>query len=189
MGDAKSRKWLGLWDPSVYLRKAKMPFLWVDGTNDEFYPLDSLKMSYLLPQGPRTLSIHMRMPHNHEEGEQPDEIRAFADHLLQSGAPLASVRVQSRRGLSVWMRYRTKVPIVRAELNFTSDSGIWHQRQWNTVPAELDPGKHEVRATLPESVTAYYFNPLDERGLIVSSDLQISGVAPREVLLAWLHFI
>ncbi len=179
MGDAKSHKWLTLWDPSVYLRKAKMPFLWVDGTNDEFYPLDSLKKSYLLPQGPRTFSIRVRMPHNHEEGEQPDEIRAFADHLLQSGAPLASVRVQSRRGLNVWMSYRTKVPIVRAELNFTSDSGIWRQRQWNTVAAELDPGKHEVRATLPESVTAYYFNLLDERGLIVSSDLQISGVTPR----------
>jgi dienelactone hydrolase len=92
MGAAKAREWLRLWDPSIYLKKAKMPFLWVDGTNDEFYPLDSLRKSYLLPHVPRTLSIRVRMTHSHDEGERPEEIFAFADHLLRSMPPLATVR-------------------------------------------------------------------------------------------------
>ena len=179
MGDAKARKWLDLWDPSVYLRRAKMPFLWVDGTNDQFYPLDSLRKSYLLPRGSRTLAIRVRMPHNHEEGEQTEEIHAFADYLLKSEAPMAAVRIQGRKGQCAWAGYTAQAPLLKAELNYTSDSATWLKRQWNTVPAELKPGKHQVRATLPESATAYYFNLVDHRGIVVSSDLQILDAAAR----------
>ena len=38
-----------LWDLSVYLAHAAMPFLWVTGANDFAYPLDSLQKSYRLP--------------------------------------------------------------------------------------------------------------------------------------------
>lgn len=173
IGEAKTREWLRLWDPSDYLRRARMPFLWVDGTNDQFYPLDSLRKSYLLPRGPRTLTIRVRMPHNHEQGEHPEEIRAFADHLMKSGEPMATVRSQGREGQQAWVAYKARVPILKAELNYTSDKGSWHERRWNTVSAELNIGKHSAKATLPTGITAYYFNLIDSRGLIVSSELQI----------------
>lgn len=179
IGEAKTREWLSLWDPSVYLQSAKMPFLWVDGTNDQFYPLDSLRKSYLLPRGPRTLSIRVRMPHNHPEGENPEEIRVFADHLLKSAPPLATVRSQGRDGREAWVTYKASVTIQKAELNYTSDKGAWHERTWNSVPTDLNTRKHTVKATLPVSVTAYYFNLIDTRGLIVSSELQIPDGASR----------
>src|SRR5579862_6586797 len=34
MEKGKAERWLGLWDPSKYLSKTTMPFLWVNGTND-----------------------------------------------------------------------------------------------------------------------------------------------------------
>jgi dienelactone hydrolase len=34
MGQEKAGRWLELWDPSQYLPHAKMPLLWVNGTND-----------------------------------------------------------------------------------------------------------------------------------------------------------
>ena len=170
MGEVKARKWLDLWDPSVYLGRAKIPFLWVDGTNDPFYPLDSLQKSYRLPRGARTLSIRVRMPHNHPDGEKPKVIHAFADQYLKHGLPLATVRSQERRGQGVSMTYRAKVTIVRAKLNYTSDTGPWKDRRWSTAAAEMEPRKNKAWATLPQGATAYYFNLIDERGLIVSSD-------------------
>jgi dienelactone hydrolase len=65
MGEEKATKWLSLWDPSVYLPNAAMPMLWVTGTNDFAYPMDSLQKSYRLTQGDRTLCIRIRMPHGH----------------------------------------------------------------------------------------------------------------------------
>jgi dienelactone hydrolase len=178
IGAVKAQKWLRLWDPSVYLKKAKMPFLWVDGTNDPFYPMDSLRKSYLLPRVPRTLSIHVRMPHSHEEGERPEEIFAFADHLLKSMPPLATVQAPSERGELVWLSYTAQIPIAKADFNYTTDNGEWKDRHWTTVIAESQ-SPHKFRAKLPHDVTAYYFNLIDEHGLIVSSDLRFVAATVR----------
>src|SRR5262249_29142179 len=158
--------------------KAKMPFLWVDGTNDEFYPLDSLRKSYLLPRVPRTLSIRVRMPHSHDEGERPDEIFAFADHLLRSMPPLATVQAQGQRGDLVWLSYVAQHPIAKVDLNYTTDRGEWKDRHWTTVAAASE-GQRKSRATLPHGVTAYYFNLTDEQGRVVSSDLRFVGPGAR----------
>ena len=178
MGAVKARKWLHLWDPSVYLKMAKMPFLWVDGTNDLFYPLDSLRKSYLLPRAPRTLSIRVRMPHSHDEGERPLEIYAFADRILRSMPPLATVEAQGQRGELVWLIYTSQIPITKVDFNYTKDRGEWKDRQWTTVPAESQ-GQHKFRATLPPGVTAYYFNLTDRYGLVVSSDLRFAASGTR----------
>jgi dienelactone hydrolase len=62
MGEAKARKWLDLWDPSVYLSRANMPILWVDGTNDQFYPLDSLQKSPTGTTNPVNPRSHAAQP-------------------------------------------------------------------------------------------------------------------------------
>jgi hypothetical protein len=150
-----------------------MPFLWVDGTNDIFYPPDSLRKSYLLPRGSRSLSMRERMPHNHDASEKPEEIHAFTDSIVNSGTPLATVGSVTQKGQDASVSYRSPVPIVRAELDYTVDSGRWPKREWKTIPAEVVAGKNAVKATVPQGSTAFYFNLIDQRGLMVSSVLQI----------------
>ena len=171
----KGRRWLELWDPSVYLKHAKIPFLWVTGTNDFAYPLDSLQKSYRLPRSPRTLAIRLRMPHGHEPGETPAEIHVFAEHHLKSGAPPAQVRQQGRKSRRVWVKYKSQSPIVRAELNYTLDSGVWEKRRWESAAAAVDAAHSTAAATLPEGTAVYYFNLIDERGIVVSSEHEVSG--------------
>ena len=57
-----------------------MPILWVNGTNDFAYPMDSWQKSYRLPASPRTLCLRIRMPHGHGPvGENPEEwVRTMA---------------------------------------------------------------------------------------------------------------
>jgi hypothetical protein len=172
LGPVNAKKWLELWDPSVYLPSVKMPLLWVDGTNDQFYPLESLRKSYFLPRSPRTLSTHVRMEHGYEAGEPPEEIHAFADYYLKSGQPLAKIRSLKRKEDNTWITYQAKVPVVRANLNYTLDSGTWNKRVWSAVSAQLDPAKHSAQTTIPKGATAFYFDLIDQRNLIVSSDLQ-----------------
>jgi dienelactone hydrolase len=171
LGPEKAGRWLSWWDPSVYLRQAKMPMLWVTGTNDFAYPMDSLQKSYRLPHAPRTVCLRIRMPHGHGgAGENPAEIHAFADALLQDGAALAKITGQGRQGQQVWATYETLSPLERAELNFTRDSGAWPQRKWETTAAQIDATSHRVTARLPAGVTVYYLNLIDHRQLIVSTE-------------------
>lgn len=160
--------WIRWWDPSVYLGGATMPFLWVDGSNDPFYPLNGLQCSYHLPKGLRTLSIRLRMAHGHGPGESPKEIQVFADNILRQGIPLPRIVTQARNGRNVWIAFESSILVVKAELNYTKDSGRWQDRLWNTLPAKVVGNR--VVADLPEDTRVYYLNLFDKRGCMVSSD-------------------
>ncbi len=167
-------QWLAWWDPSVYLGRAQMPILWVNGTNDVHYPMDSWQKSYRTTQGPRTLCLRVRMPHGHgPAGENPAEIQAFADSILQQGVPLAKITGQGREGRQTWATYVSESPIKRAELNFTLDVGTWKDRVWKTELADLDGAKGRVSANLPEGTKVYFLNLVDARDLVVSTEHEV----------------
>jgi dienelactone hydrolase len=170
MGRDKSTLWLERWDPSVWLRNTKMPMLWVDGTNDFAYPMDSLQKSYRLTQGEHTLCIRVRMPHAHGPGEKPAEILAFADHYLRKGPPLAKITGQGRDGAKAWVAFESSAAIKKAELNYTSQEGKWQYRKWETLKAELDGNAHKVAAQLPPDAKVYFFNLIDQHDLVTSSE-------------------
>lgn len=171
LGPEKSARWLKLWDPAEFLPQAKMPILWVNGTNDFAYPMDSWQKSYRLAKGERTLCLRVRMPHGHgPAGENPEEIRAIADAMFRDGVPLARVQEQGRDGAEVWVTCRSRAPIVKAELNYTTDVGKWQDRKWESIRAVVDSSAARVTATLPKDVAVYYLNLFDDRDRAVSSE-------------------
>ncbi len=165
-------RWRDTWDPANYLGRAKMPFLWINGTNDFAFTPRSWQLSQERVAGPRTASLRLRMEHMQGVGQAPEEIAAFADAILKGGKPLPRVTGQGRDGASVWVEYESEVPVSSALLLWTPDSGLWPNRRWETVPAEVDAGRRRVSATLPEDAVVYAFQLQDERGLVVSSDLR-----------------
>ncbi len=170
--------------------------LWVAGTNDFAFPLPQLQASYRQPQGERTLAVRVNMVHGQGQGAAPEEIAAFADSIVRpsrasgssdGGPPLARITGQGADGPksgpvpgnAAWVRFAAARPVVKAEFNFTRDSGLWKDRKWQTVAAELKAADgprpqswrgREVRATVPDGATAWYFNLIDERGLITSTE-------------------
>jgi dienelactone hydrolase len=168
--DAKlADRWLESWDPSVYLGAAEMPFLWVTGSNDFAYTMKALQRSYRLPRGARMLCVRLRMPHAHGgAGENPEEIRVFADSILKSGVPLAEITGSGRDGTNAWVTFSAKAPISRAELNFTKDVGRWQDRKWDSMTAQQVGGKFS--AGIPEGTRVYYFNLFDDRNCVVSTE-------------------
>lgn len=183
MGPEKAARWTAWWDPASWLPRAEMPMLWVNGTNDFAYPPGSWQRSYRLPKGPRTLCLRVRMPHGHgPAGENPEEIRAFADAILGAAVPssapgLPTVTGQGTVGDRTWLSWRGGRPIRSAELCFTLASGRWQDRLWETAPATIEAGADggeggEARASavVPAGATAWYLNLVDDAGLVVSGE-------------------
>lgn len=169
MGDDKRTKWLSMWDPSVYVGSAKMPMLWVTGTNDSAYPMDSLRKTYRLLNGKQSLCIKIEMPHGHGgAGELPPEIYALARACTEKDVPLARVKVPTVKDQQARCDYSSKTPIVSAELTYTSDTGKWSERKWHSSPASV--GSRRVNADLPAGTKVFYFNLTDSRGLVASSE-------------------
>jgi dienelactone hydrolase len=172
MGE-KGQRWLSMWDPKHYLPDAKMPMLWVTGTNDFAYPMDSLKKSYRLPTGERTLCVTLRMPHGHGgAGENPKEIRAFADSIVSGGPRLARIeRLEIQGGNEFAAVFDSEKPIGEAMLNYTTaGDGPWKEREWKSAPAELDVAGKRASAKIPPGARFFYLNLVDGDGLIVSTE-------------------
>lgn len=170
LGVERAKLWLSQWDPSVYLPQVKMPMLWVNGTNDFAYPMDSWQKSTRLSQGTNELCLRVRMPHGHgPAGEDPEEIHIFANSKLRDGRPLAKITGQGLEGDSAWATFKTDVSIMKAALNYTVDKGRWQERKWEQIPATLDLSTGRVTSPIPEGATVLYFNLFDDRHCAVSS--------------------
>ena len=162
-------RWMEWWDPSVYLANAAMPFLWVNGSNDFAYTMKAMQLSYRLAKGRRSLCVRLRMPHAHGgAGENPREIHAFADSILKNGTVLPAITGSGREGTNVWVTAESKTPIAKAELNYTRDTGRWQDRKWESISAARSGSR--FTAALPEGTRVFYFNLLDERDCVVSSE-------------------
>jgi dienelactone hydrolase len=171
MGDERAKRWLSLWDPSVYLPLAKMPFLWVDGSNDFAYPMDSLQKSYRALKAPYALCVRLRMPHGHgAAGENPKEIEAFADHVAKGAPALPEITELRREGRQVTVRFNPNQRVVAgAELNYTADGGSWMKRRWEAQTIEANACSGEVKASVPTNAVVYYVNLFTDDGLAVST--------------------
>jgi dienelactone hydrolase len=173
LGKARRKRWVATFDPSRYLARAKMPVLFVNGTNDFAYPLDSYRKSYRLVKD-RTLCVTVRMPHGHSAGWSPVEIGLFADSHLRVGKPLANFGAGKRSGKTVEQPFKAEVKVRGAALHYTTDTGPWVKRRWHTTAAIIDGTT--IKAELPAGRPLVYFLTLtDERKATVSTEHEVVG--------------
>lgn len=166
---APVRRWITLWDPAQYVGQAEMPLLFCNGTNDKHFRPDSWQKTYREVPGEVTLSMKIRMPHDHPPAGDPPEIRVFADSIVHGEPGLAIVTDQGQSGALAWVEWEQEVPVQSAELVYTTDTGNWVTREWRSVPARLTSFGHRAEVAIPSGTTACFFNLKDERGCIVSS--------------------
>ncbi|MCS6243431.1 MAG: hypothetical protein H2172_06180 [Opitutus sp.] len=110
------------------------------------------------------------MDHGHGPGGNSPEIHALAKALFQGGSPLAQISQCSLEGRNVRASFESREPITKAELSYTTDTGRWVDRHWQTRPAELDVSGGMTTATLPAATTVCYLNLFDAQDCVVSSE-------------------
>ncbi len=174
LSDGRREAWIEHFDPSSHLPNAAMPMLWVNGTNDFAYPMDSYQESYRATPGETSLCIKVGMDHGHEPGWAPEEIGLFADLHLRGGEPFPEIGPTRIEGGQAVADCDSARPIASAGLHVTSDAGAWPERVWESTPATVTDGV--VRATLPEpKPLVAYLTIEDNRGVTVSAEHAILG--------------
>jgi dienelactone hydrolase len=162
-------RWTAHFDPARYLPGVSCPILFVNGTNDFAYPLDSYRKSYRLVPGRADLSVTVGLPHGHREGWAPREIGLFVDSVLRGGDPLPRMGPTSVEGDRLSATFESKTKVAAGGLHFTTSTGEWQTRAWQSVEAELADGT--VGAALPaERPLVAFLTVTDERGAVVSTE-------------------
>jgi dienelactone hydrolase len=160
--------WLKHFGPERYVGQAQMPVLFVNGTNDFAYPLDSYQKTYERVKN-RTLCVTREMPHSHRAGWAPVVIGAFVDQYLAKGPALAKVSRVQRDGSKVTVTFTGGgAPIQGAQLIYTTDEGEWQKRKWQTQDLKVEG--NEVKGELPAGRPLVWFVTItDERKATVST--------------------
>lgn len=132
--------WLRLFDPSQHVGGVRYPMLFVNGTTDFAYPMDSYRNTYrLVPAKWRHVSMAVNRPHGHIWTFS--EVDAFVGSVLRGEPALPRIGVaQVKSG-------RLSAPVDRAtgfqetSLCYTTNSGPWQKRSWQTVAARIENGR------------------------------------------------
>jgi cephalosporin-C deacetylase-like acetyl esterase len=128
------KEWVNNFDPSKYAGQAKMPVLFVNGSNDFAYPLDSYQKTYCLVKD-RTLCITVNMPHGHQQGWAPVEIGLFVDSHLKNDEKFEKFDrdvsiIGSVASIQDSEKWHSRLKL---QLHFTTDTDLpWQKRKWQT---------------------------------------------------------
>jgi dienelactone hydrolase len=196
LGDRKSQ-WVKEYDPGSLLPRCRVPILFVNGTNDVHYVLDSYMKSFNVIPGEKHMRIEVNMRHGHPPGWAPQEIGIFIDSKCLSGTPsprdpnlitshpLPVVDAPVLEAGRIEVACRTvNGGIKKAELHYTTDVGLRSKRQWKTDLATVSVsslngsgGTFSTTATVsapkpPADANTWYISVTDDRDAMVSTTVQ-----------------
>jgi dienelactone hydrolase len=163
-------RWAKLWDPSKYVPAIQMPTLFVNGTNDHSYPLDSYMKTYHDAGGAKNIRITIKMLHSHQHGWAPTEIGQFIDQHLRGGTPLPEVNEVKKAGHKVVAKFKAGGGVT-GKLNFTSDQGDFEKREWQSQPATIRDDAAIAELPSETTVTAWFLTITDEHNATISSEV------------------
>lgn len=150
-----------------------MPILFVNGAQDFAYPLDSYAKTYHLVRGAKNISVQPKLGHGHMF--EVREVHLFLDAELKGGTALPRVIETKIANGKVNIRVDGPTKIKRGTLEFTTGPHSLNKtRSWTSIPLEVN-GSALTATAPPAEATAWYVTVEDERGALVSSELQISG--------------
>lgn len=184
LGDLRQR-WVDKYDPSSLLPRCRVPILFVNGTNDVHYVLDSYQKSFDRVPGAKQMRIEVNMHHSHPDGWKPKEIGLFIDSRCIGGTPLPELFRPEIKGDTAQASCTSHVALKKAELHYTTDAGLRSKREWKSMPAKITLLGNEGSATLtprysitaprpPAEANTWFLSVSDDRDAMVTSDVQFA---------------
>ncbi len=142
--------WLRLFDPSQYVGDVRYPILFVNGTTDFAYPMDSYRKTYRLVPGKwQHVSLAVNRPHGHIWTFP--EVDAFVGNVLRGESPLPRIGAVEVKSGHLRAAVDRATGFKEVSLCYTTNSGAWQKRNWQAVPARIENGKlvGELPSTRP----------------------------------------
>lgn len=162
MPDDLKQRWVENFEPSRYLGQVQCPMLFMNGTSDFAYPLESYQKSYNLVKAPVTLCIQINRGHGHIWTFP--EVDAFIDSYLKNGEPLLRIgpmKVEGEKASAAIAGTRT---VAKAQLDYA----IGPNRVWKSLPAEINGTTVSVNLPVERPLICYFY-VTDRRGLSIST--------------------
>lgn len=173
LNPAQRQFYLSHWEPSLYVPHQKQPTLFVNGTNDFHFTMNSFTKTFASSPNEKYLYVEHLMKHGHQAGWAPEAIYAFADYIAKNTARPVLPKFEGKKEGNELL-YRYQGDIETAYLYYTTDTVDWGRDnyQWIPTTARIAQGTKTISAKLPETAVAYFVNVVDRKGLMFSSPMR-----------------
>ena len=165
--------WVKTYDPGSLLPRCHVPILFVNGSNDVHYVLDSYMKSFNVVPGEKQMRIELNMHHGHPPGWAPKEIGLFIDSKCRAGTPLPVPGIPVIKDGRIQAAVQSATALKNAVLYYTSEAGLRSARKWVTVPAAVE-GRTIAAPAPPKEANTWFLTVTDERGAMVSTVVQFA---------------
>jgi dienelactone hydrolase len=168
---ADRNHWQQLYEPAGYVAKARVPMLFMSGTKDPFYHLDSLSRTYTLYGGAKKLRLLPDMPHSHAHAWTPQESYQFIDSHLRGAVPLPHIGtpILDPKRLHVHAPVRGVGETAQADLYFATGAGAAPKQAWNSIRGRIYNG--EVHASAPPGNASAWLIVMQDGDVRISSEV------------------
>jgi dienelactone hydrolase len=167
-------RWVEKYDPSSLLGRCRVPILFVNGTNDIHYVLDSYQKSFERVPGMKQMRIEVAMRHGHPDGWKPQEIGIFIDSFCKDGRPLPIPGKPVIEGENVRLTCTGGGTLKSAALHYTTDGGLRSKRTWKSLTCVIANGVITAPRP-PADANTWLISVTDDRGAMVSTDVQFAN--------------
>ncbi|MEX0883813.1 MAG: prolyl oligopeptidase family serine peptidase [Cyclobacteriaceae bacterium] len=165
LGSAGTQRWVALWDPSSYVANAKVPMLFINGTNDFAYFVENWQKTANLA-GNAQYSMIPELKRSHLHGAELGEIYRFISTKLENKFEFISSIKLKEKGSQA--RYSIAHASNEVYLAYTTDTKRSPEREWKLVP--LDKAKGKV--SIPSNAKLWYIYWVDDLGNRRSSEVK-----------------
>ncbi|WP_162415553.1 alpha/beta hydrolase family protein [Cyclobacterium roseum] len=155
LGADATQRWVELWDPSSYVAHARVPMLFINGTNDFAYFVENWQKTANLAHNAQYAMIP-ELKHSHLHGAEPGEIYNFISTILEDKNDFNSSIKLKQKGSEVG--YSIAPAPKEVYLAFTAGDKRSPERDWQRIP--LDKAKGKV--TIPSDARLWYIYWVDE---------------------------
>lgn len=160
--------YLDNWEPSLYAPLQKQPTLFVNGTNDGHFSMNSFTKTYLVSGAEKYLCVRHEMPHGHRAGWNPEEIYQFADYVVKKGKAPIKFEIKSDNKVIAF-----DGAINQAVAYYTTDTADWDKKsyKWLEKKLEFSNENKKIVVDIPSNAVYYFVNGVDMAGLVYSTPM------------------
>lgn len=161
------------WEPSLYIPLQEQPTLFVNGTNDFHFTMNSFTKTYKASKNEKYLYIEHNMKHGHRPAWEPEEIYAFADYIVKNGKRPLAPKFKGLRKKDQLV-YGCNGKATEAHLYTTTDTADWGRDNytWQQTSMYFSKTGKIISAKLPSNTQAYFVNIRDSEGMMFSSPMR-----------------
>jgi dienelactone hydrolase len=160
------------WEPSLYIPLQKQPTLFVNGTNDFHFTMNSFTKTYKASNSEKHLYVKHNMKHGHWPGWESETIYDFADYVTGNNKKPQTVNFKNL-DLNNQLTYSFSGDVKSANLYYTTDFSDWGSKSYTWIETDANVTKNEITATLPKKAVAYFFNTTNNKGIVYSTAMTL----------------